>query len=78
MMQVDIVYWEDKGVWLGYLANFPDHLTQGDSLEDLKEHLRSLYRDLTGDDGYPLTLVPIGTPRSPRDASATTTPEEAA
>lgn len=41
------VYWQDKGVWLGYLEEFPDYMTQGESLEDLREHLRDLYRDLS-------------------------------
>ena len=41
------VYWQDGQFWLGYLEEFPDYLTQGESLEDLKEHLRDLYRDLT-------------------------------
>ena len=40
------VYWEDREFWLGYLEEFPDYLTQGESLEDLQEHLRDLYRDL--------------------------------
>jgi len=41
------VYWQDGQFWLGYLEEFPDYLTQGESLDDLKEHLRDLYRDLT-------------------------------
>lgn len=41
------VYWQDGQFWLGYLEEFADYLTQGESLEDLKEHLRDLYRDLT-------------------------------
>lgn len=41
------VYWQDGEFWLGYLQEFPDYLTQGESLEDLKEHLRDLYADLT-------------------------------
>jgi hypothetical protein len=35
------------GAWLGYLQDFPDYWTQGDTLEDLKEHLRDLYGDLS-------------------------------
>ena len=31
---------------MGYLDEFPDYLTQGDSFEDLKAHLASLYEDL--------------------------------
>lgn len=41
------VYWEDNGSWLGYLDDFPDHWTQGMDEEDLKEHLKDIYRDLT-------------------------------
>jgi hypothetical protein len=40
-------YWQDGQFWLGYFEEFPDYLTQGESLEDLKEHLRDLYQDLT-------------------------------
>lgn len=42
-----IVVWEEDGGWLGYLQDYPDYWTQGDTLEDLKEHLRDLYKDLT-------------------------------
>ena len=42
------VYWQDGEFWLGYLEEFPDYMTQGESLEDLQEHLRDLYADLAG------------------------------
>jgi predicted RNase H-like HicB family nuclease len=32
---------------LGYFVEFPDYLTQGESLAELEENLRDLYRDLT-------------------------------
>ena len=48
MQTVKFVYWEEEGGWLGYLEEFPDYWTQGDTLEDLKEHLRDLHADLTG------------------------------
>jgi predicted RNase H-like HicB family nuclease len=41
------VYWQDADAWLGYLVEFPDYVTQGESLDDLKEHLHDLYADLT-------------------------------
>jgi predicted RNase H-like HicB family nuclease len=41
------VYWQDDGMWLGYIEEFPDYWTQGVSLEDLQEHLKDLYKDLT-------------------------------
>ncbi len=40
------IYWRDGDQWLGYFEQFPDYLTQGDSLEDLQEHLKDLFRDL--------------------------------
>jgi predicted RNase H-like HicB family nuclease len=40
-------YWQDGDAWLGFLDDVPDYLTQGESFEDLKAHLASLYEDLT-------------------------------
>jgi hypothetical protein len=48
MQGVRYVYWQDRGLWVGYLEEFPDYMTQGESFEDVQEHLRDLYRDLTG------------------------------
>jgi len=47
MSALRYVYWQDGDFWLGYMEEFPDYLTQGESLEDLKEHLRDLYQELT-------------------------------
>ena len=41
------VYWQDGAHWLGYFEDYPDYRTQGESLEELQEHLRDLFRDLT-------------------------------
>ena len=41
------VYWQDQDFWLGYLEEFSDYLTQGVSREDLQDHLRDLYQDLS-------------------------------
>ncbi len=48
MPTVKFVYWQDGDAWLGYLQDYPDYRTQGNSLDDLKEHLKDLYEDLTG------------------------------
>ena len=42
------VYWQDGQFWLGYLEEYPDYMTQGESLQDLQEHLRDLHADLSG------------------------------
>jgi len=34
-------------MWLGYLDEYPDYMTQGKSLEELKENLKDIYDDLT-------------------------------
>lgn len=34
-------------MWLGYLEEYPDYMTQGESLSELEENLRDLYRDIT-------------------------------
>ncbi len=47
MQTVKFVYWQEDDAWLGYLEEFPDYWTQGETLDDLKEHLRDLYHDLT-------------------------------
>ena len=47
MSGVRYVYWQDGDLWLGYLEEFPDYLTQGQTLEDLQENLRDLHGDLT-------------------------------
>jgi hypothetical protein len=47
MQVLKIVYWEDEGTWIGYLQEYPDYWTQGETLEDLKEHLKDLYGDLS-------------------------------
>jgi hypothetical protein len=40
------VHWQDAGVWLGYFVEFSNYLTQGETLLELEENLRDLYRDL--------------------------------
>ncbi len=47
METMKYVYWEDDGVWVGYLEEFPDYMTQGMSKEELEENLRDIYKDLT-------------------------------
>jgi len=47
-MKKQFTYWkEPDGAFLGFLNEFPDHWTQGENLEDLKEHLKDLYREFT-------------------------------
>lgn len=49
-MKIKFTYWtETDGRYLGFLNDFPEHWTQGDNLEDLKDHLRDLHELFSGD-----------------------------
>ncbi len=48
MSSVKIIVWEQAGGWLGYFQDYPDYWTQGETLDDLRDHLRELYADLIG------------------------------
>ncbi len=41
------VYWQDDETWLGYLDEYPDYWTQGESLEELRENLKDIFEELT-------------------------------
>ncbi len=41
------VYWQDEQMWLGYLEEYPDYRTQGETKEELEENLRDIYSELT-------------------------------
>jgi hypothetical protein len=41
------IYWQDDDIWLGYLEEYPDYMTQGETLAELQENLRDIYYDLT-------------------------------
>ena len=40
--------WEDEGMWLGYLDEYSDYMTQGKTLDELMKNLIDIYEGLTG------------------------------
>ncbi|MGA0854953.1 MAG: type II toxin-antitoxin system HicB family antitoxin [Luteolibacter sp.] len=49
-MKARVTFWQEAdGKYLGYLNEYPDHWTQGEDLNDLREHLRDLYKLFTSD-----------------------------
>ena len=48
-MTVRYIYRQEGDHWLGDLEQRPDYWTQGETLDDLKAHLRDLYEDLSND-----------------------------
>ncbi len=50
-MRTKCTYWkESDGRYLGYLNDYPDHWTQGEDLDDLKEHLRDLFEEFSSEE----------------------------
>ncbi len=47
MKTIKYIYWQDGDMWLGYLDEFPDYMTQGTTQEGLQENLRDIYEELT-------------------------------
>ena len=41
------IHWQEDDMWIGYLEDYPDYMTQGETLEELKENLRDIFRELT-------------------------------
>jgi predicted RNase H-like HicB family nuclease len=49
MIKQKYIYWKDDDIWLGYLEEFPDYWTQGETEDKLKEYLIDLYKELTSE-----------------------------
>ncbi len=45
-MKIKYHYWQEGEFWLGYIEEYPDYMTQGKTLVELKENLKDIYRDL--------------------------------
>ena len=46
-MKQRYIYWQDDEMWLGYLEEYPDYWTQGESEEELRANLTDIFKDLT-------------------------------
>jgi len=47
MKTLKYVYWQDGDMWLGHLDEFPDYMSQAETLEELQENLKDIYAELT-------------------------------
>lgn len=62
MKTMPYVYWQHEVTWIGYLQEFPDYWTQGESRDELEENLKDLWQDFTSGNvsaGPALRLTPI-------------------
>jgi predicted RNase H-like HicB family nuclease len=46
MKTMRYVYWQEEEMWMGHLEEYPDYMTQGETLEELQENLKDIYEDL--------------------------------
>ncbi|HNW59865.1 MAG TPA: type II toxin-antitoxin system HicB family antitoxin [bacterium] len=58
MITKKFIFYEEEGMFIGWLEEFPDYRTQGETLEELKANLLDMYGDLTG--GYIPQVRQIG------------------
>ena len=42
------VYYQEDDMFVGWLEEFPDYRTQGETVEELVENLKDIYGELTG------------------------------
>jgi predicted RNase H-like HicB family nuclease len=45
MKTVSYTYWKSKGFFLGFINDYPDYITQGETKEELQENLKDLLVD---------------------------------
>ncbi|MBF0517343.1 MAG: type II toxin-antitoxin system HicB family antitoxin [Nitrospirae bacterium] len=53
-MKLTLVYWKGEKFWLGKLLEYPDIMTQAETLEELEENIKDAYHlmvleDIPGD-----------------------------
>jgi len=46
-MKTKFTYYQEDEMWVGWLEEYPDYRTQGESLSELKENLKDIYHELT-------------------------------
>lgn len=47
METTKFVYYQEDDMWIGWLEEYPDYRTQGNTLNELKDNLKEIYDDVT-------------------------------
>ncbi|MFH0924688.1 MAG: type II toxin-antitoxin system HicB family antitoxin [bacterium] len=47
MERQKFIYYKEDEMYVGYLEEFPDYMTQGETLEELKLNLIDIYKEVT-------------------------------
>ncbi len=48
--RLTMVYWKGEKFWLGKLLEYPEIMTQGETIEELEENLRDAYKMMVMED----------------------------
>ncbi len=48
--RLTLIYWKSDKFWLGKLLEYPEIMTQGETLEELEENIKDAYRLMAMDD----------------------------
>jgi predicted RNase H-like HicB family nuclease len=48
--KLKMIYWKGEKFWVGKLIEYPDIMTQGETLEELEENMKDAYILMTMDD----------------------------
>jgi predicted RNase H-like HicB family nuclease len=46
MEKKKFIYYQEDDMWIGWLEEFPDYRTQGETLEALRENLKDIYEEV--------------------------------
>jgi len=47
MDRIKFIYYNEDDMWIGWLEEYPDYRSQGETLDELKENLKDIYQDIT-------------------------------
>jgi len=47
METIKFVYYQEDGMWIGWLEEYPDYKSQGETLDEFKDNLKDIYQDIT-------------------------------
>ena len=47
-MTKKFIYYQEDDMFIGWLEEYPDYKTQGESLKELVDNLKDIYNELTG------------------------------
>lgn len=50
MQNCTLIYWKEDRFWLGKLKEYPEIMTQGETLEELEENIKDAYQLMVMDD----------------------------